>query len=179
MSQTASARWMSWRGLRWNSDLEQLGSIFQFCDRMLQFLTESKTTDQFLKQLLPEMATEFSAQRICLWERTPKWELVTELGRAGSEETDFRQFEETLDRGEACFNAAGAAKSLVVLSKLDREHRWSWLWRGRESTRACSKALLPVPVTFRMQYTCSRMEKFSMQKSSSSRKCSKSFPVCR
>ncbi|MCA9042546.1 MAG: hypothetical protein KDA65_19480, partial [Planctomycetaceae bacterium] len=114
MSQTVSSRWMSWRGLRWNSDLDQMGSIVQFCDRMLQFLCETSTSEDFLKQLLPEMATEFSAQRICIWERTPKWELLTELGRAGSNETDFRQFEEILDRGEACFSSQGSVPALMV-----------------------------------------------------------------
>ncbi|WP_144998165.1 sigma-54 interaction domain-containing protein [Polystyrenella longa] len=148
MSQSGSPRWMSWRSLRWNSEMEQLGSIVQFCDRMLQFLCDSSTSDEFLKQLLPEMATEFSAQRICLWQRTPKWKLLTELGRAGSDEPDLRQFEEILDRGESSFNAQGTVPSLMVPLEMGAGNSLVLVMEGNrvdssmlESSVACGRFL--------------------------------------
>lgn len=106
---------MNWREIRWNGEFQHLGAIVQLCDRMLQALNQTECLQDYLSAQLPELATEFSAQEIVLWQKTPTWKRLAELGRSSQQSPDFALFEEALDRGDAGFLAGAENGSPAML----------------------------------------------------------------
>jgi len=97
---------MKWSELAWLSQPDAEGAVIQLCDRLLQSSLAAPSVAVFLQQQLPEIATEYSAQRAAVLQRTPQWKTLSECGRASQKELPFRFLEEALDRDAGGYLAA-------------------------------------------------------------------------
>ena len=81
MTTDVESSWLTWSQLPWLSSSDPRATSLQVCDRLLSFAAETDSLSRFLHEQLPEIATEFSAQWVCVIERTPEWQSVAEFGR--------------------------------------------------------------------------------------------------
>lgn len=81
MSKTETVEWLDWKRLPLFSRYDSEASLIQMCDRLLEEATHQKSGSDFIRQFLPQLATELSCQWCTLIERTPEWETLFEFGR--------------------------------------------------------------------------------------------------
>ncbi len=74
----------------------------QLCLRLVESAAKAESFADFLRQELPEIASEFSAQWVGILQRDPDWETLAEFGRQPLESLPHHLLTEALDR-----NAAG------------------------------------------------------------------------
>ena len=101
MTRDVESSWLTWSELPWLSSSDPRATSLQVCDRLLSFAAEFDNVSRFLHEQLPEIATEFSAQWVCVIERTPQWQTVAEFGRQVLPQLPFHILEESLDRSAA------------------------------------------------------------------------------
>jgi Nif-specific regulatory protein len=82
--------------------------------RLIQGLQEEAGCHELLKQLLPELSAEFSAQCCQWWERHPDWTLHAHSGRQSEGMLDLHWRDEVLDREEAVCSAHGGLLWLLM-----------------------------------------------------------------
>ncbi len=88
---------MTWNELPWVARGET-GTAVQLCDRLIQAALKQDSATSYLQSELPELSTEFPAQWVGVWMRTPKWELVTEHGRHTWPQPPLRFFDDVIER---------------------------------------------------------------------------------
>jgi Nif-specific regulatory protein len=94
--------WRSWSELPWlGRSNGPTGGELQFCFRLLESALESKGLSDFLKQELPEIASEFAAQWVGILHRGTGWERLGEFGRLPVDSLPQRLLADVLDRDEA------------------------------------------------------------------------------
>ena len=81
MSKIGTAEWLDWKRLPLFSRYDAEASLVQMCDRLLEEATRQASGDDYIRQFLPQLATELSCQWCTLIERTPEWETLCELDR--------------------------------------------------------------------------------------------------
>jgi len=96
-------RWMNWSELPWHSGPEAAGGALQLCDRLLQAAANTADQLEFLRQQLPEIATEFSVQWAAVVNRSPHWSPISECGRWAGQDLPARFLEDAMDRESAGF----------------------------------------------------------------------------
>jgi transcriptional regulator with GAF, ATPase, and Fis domain len=91
--------------------------VFQLCDRLLSFSLNETAPDDFLRQKLPEIATELSVHWGAVAQRRPAWDTLAEFGRLPLQILPFGVLEESLDRDAGGFIALDEAAgwSLVTI----------------------------------------------------------------
>lgn len=94
---TLSTKWMTWNELPWVARGET-GTAVQLCDRLIQAALKQDSVTGYLQAGLPELTTEFPAQWVGVWKRTPQWELVAEHGRHTWPQPPLRFFDDILER---------------------------------------------------------------------------------
>ena len=87
---------MTWNELPWVARGET-GTAVQLCDRLIQASLSSDSAAGFLQSQLPELATEFPAQWVAVWTRTPQWEFVAEHGRHTWPQPPLRFFDDVIE----------------------------------------------------------------------------------
>ena len=102
-----STKWITWSELPWVARGET-GTAVQLCDRLIQTALTSDSPAGLLQSELPELATEFPAQWVGVWKRTPQWELVAEHGRHTWPQPPLRFFDEVVERESCGFLSAAA-----------------------------------------------------------------------
>jgi transcriptional regulator with GAF, ATPase, and Fis domain len=107
----SQAVWQSWAALPWLAANSPARDEIQFCLRLLDAAVAAESQAEFLKQALPEIASEFSAQWAVLLRRSLEWERLGEFGRQPVENLPNRFFSESLDRDNAGWTALESAGS--------------------------------------------------------------------
>ena len=81
-------------------------------------IAEEADPESILKQLLPELTGEYSAQCALWWERRPEWRLLIQTGRRTDESFDLALRDEVLDRESAVlFHHAGLVWVMLPISE--------------------------------------------------------------
>jgi Nif-specific regulatory protein len=96
---------MKWPDLPWLSRQDGAASAAQLCERLMQQALDQPSVRGFLQELLPQLATEASAQWVGIVQRVPNWKTLHEWGRHMLADLPWRFFEETLDREAGGFTA--------------------------------------------------------------------------
>jgi Nif-specific regulatory protein len=101
-----NTKWITWNELPWVARGDA-GMAVQLCDRLMQAALNADSVNTFLHSALPELATEFPAQWVSIWKRTPQWELIAEHGRHTWSQLPTRFFDEVLEHeASGCLSAA-------------------------------------------------------------------------
>jgi Nif-specific regulatory protein len=111
----SQAVWQDWTHLPWLDRGIATGSELQFCFRLLESAAEAEGLAAFLKQELPEIASEFAAQWVGVLHRGAGWERLGEFGRLPVESLPQRLLTEAIDR-----DAAG----MISVSAADHGNGW-------------------------------------------------------
>lgn len=118
MTAQSSVQWLRWQDLPWTKQTEAGVNTVQLCEDLIQDGLEPDTVSlrRYLQRAMPKVATEFSFQWVTAWHRTPKWEAISEFGRAPSDAMPFGLFEEVLDResGACCSLEDSAGWTMFV-----------------------------------------------------------------
>ncbi|WP_417385233.1 sigma 54-interacting transcriptional regulator [Gimesia sp.] len=101
MSKIGSVEWLDWKRLPLFSKYDAEASLVQMCDRLLEEATRQGSGDDYIRQFLPQLATELSCQWCTLIERTPEWETLFEFGRNAAGGFPAHLCDEALDRDAA------------------------------------------------------------------------------
>jgi len=94
-------RWFAWREIPWFSRSDSGGNIWQLSDRLQSAALEIGETKALLRQVLPEIAAEFSCQWAGVLQRSPEWIAAGEFGRHPLPTLPQSFMDETLDRDSA------------------------------------------------------------------------------
>lgn len=105
MSRAETVEWLEWKRLPLFSRFDTEASLVQMCDRLLEEATEQDSSGDFIRQLLPQLATELSCQWCTLIKRTPEWETLFEFGRNSAGGFPGAFCGEALDRDAAGLTA--------------------------------------------------------------------------
>jgi transcriptional regulator with GAF, ATPase, and Fis domain len=91
--------------------------VFDLCDRLMSCVLEESAPDDFLRQQLPEIASELSVQWGAVVQRKPEWSTLAEFGRLPLQTLPFGILGESLDRDAGGFIALDEAAgwSLVTI----------------------------------------------------------------
>jgi Nif-specific regulatory protein len=101
VSKIGTAEWLDWKRLPLFSRYDAEASLVQMCDRLLEEATRQASGDDYIRQFLPQLATELSCQWCTLIERTPEWETLFEFGRNAAGGFPSHLCDEALDRDAA------------------------------------------------------------------------------
>ncbi|MBD3675061.1 MAG: sigma-54-dependent Fis family transcriptional regulator [Planctomycetaceae bacterium] len=105
-----SPHWISRAELQSGDD----AVLADWSERLMRGLAEEPDCEAFLKQLLPELSAEFSAQSCQWWMRGEQWVLRAQSGRQSDDAFDLTWRDDVLDREEAVCSAYGSLIWLVV-----------------------------------------------------------------
>src|SRR6056297_2909022 len=105
-----SPHWISRAELQSGDD----AVLAEWSERLMRGLAEEPDCDAFLKQLLPELSAEFSAQACQWWMRGEQWTLLAQSGRQSNDAFDLSWRDDVLDREEAVCSTHGGLIWLVV-----------------------------------------------------------------
>ena len=97
------SEWITWSNLPWLSRTAPGAAELQFCFGLLESGTKTQSLPEFLRQELPEIASEFAAQWVGVVHRGIEWERLGEFGRLPVESLPLKLLTDALDR-----DAAGA-----------------------------------------------------------------------
>lgn len=101
MSKIGTAEWLDWKRLPLFARYDAEASLVQMCDRLLEEATRQSSGNDYIRQFLPQLATELSCQWCTLIERTPEWETLFEFGRNAAGGFPSTLCDEALDRDAA------------------------------------------------------------------------------
>ncbi|MBI3865860.1 MAG: sigma-54-dependent Fis family transcriptional regulator [Planctomycetia bacterium] len=93
--------WQTWSSLPWLSRANPANAELQFCIRLIESAAGAGGLAAFLKQELPEVASEFAAQWVAVLHRGSDWERLGEFGRLPVESLPQQLLTEALDRDAA------------------------------------------------------------------------------
>lgn len=93
--------WLTWGALPWLSRGSSGGTEAQLALRLLESAVGADGTAAYLRQELPEIASEFAAQWIAVLQRGGEWDRLGEFGRQPIDALPLRFFSEALDRDAA------------------------------------------------------------------------------
>ena len=96
--------WLTWSNLPWMQRGGSLGAEVQFCFRLLESAAQTEGQSTFLKQELPEVASQFAAQWVGVLRRGSEWERLAEFGRQPVESLPQPFLTEVLERDSAGFS---------------------------------------------------------------------------
>lgn len=99
MSKAETVDWLEWKRLPLFSRNDSAASLVQMCDRFLEEASQQEQGGEYIRQFLPQLATELSCQWCTLIERTPEWETLFEFGRNATGAFPAALCNEALDRG--------------------------------------------------------------------------------
>ena len=105
-----SPHWISRAELQGGED----AVLADWSERLMRGLFEEPDCHSLLKQLLPELSAEFSAQSCLWWMRGEQWSLLASSGRQADDAFDLTWRDDVLDREEAVFAAHLGLIWLVV-----------------------------------------------------------------
>lgn len=91
---------MTWNELPWVAHGETSTAV-QLCDRLIQGALKADSVAGYLQSGLPELSTEFPAQWVGVWKRTPQWEPIAEHGRHTWPHPPLRFFDDVVEREAA------------------------------------------------------------------------------
>src|SRR6267154_2011241 len=91
--------WQTWASLPWLARAAPGSNEIQLCLRLVESATTAESYSAFVRQELPEIASEFAAQWVGIVRRSPDWKIAAEFGRQPVESLPIRFLTETLDRG--------------------------------------------------------------------------------
>ena len=75
------AEWQAWSNLPWLAHAAPGGTEIQLCLRLIESAAQAETSAGYLRQELPEVASEFAAQWVGIFRPGPIWETLAEFGR--------------------------------------------------------------------------------------------------
>ncbi|QDT93955.1 sigma-54-dependent Fis family transcriptional regulator [Gimesia algae] len=138
MSKIGTAEWLDWKRLPLFSKYDAEASLVQMCDRLLEEATRQGSGDDYVRQFLPQLATELSCQWCTLIERTPEWETLFEFGRNAAGGFPSTLCDEALDRDAAglCVDENRADWSFMAAPLGDVRPSTILLVGGRDLTAA-------------------------------------------
>jgi Nif-specific regulatory protein len=93
--------WQTWSAIPWLARGSAGGLEGPLGLRLLESALGAESTSSYLRQELPEIASEFSAQWVAVLQRGPEWERLGEFGRQPLEALPLRFFTDALDRDAA------------------------------------------------------------------------------
>ncbi|HTI52470.1 MAG TPA: GAF domain-containing protein, partial [Planctomycetaceae bacterium] len=93
--------WQTWSTLPWLSRGAGGGLDAQLGLRLLESAIDAESTSSYLRQELPEVASEFSAPWVAVMQRGTEWERLGEFGRQPIETLPLQFLAEALDRDAA------------------------------------------------------------------------------
>ena len=106
---------MTWNELPWVARGET-GTAVQLCDRLIQAALKHDAPTGFLQSELSELTTEFPAQWVGVWKRTPQWELIAEHGRHTWSQPPLRFFDDVVEHESAgCWLAAAELDAWTLI----------------------------------------------------------------
>jgi Nif-specific regulatory protein len=111
----SSLAWQEWASLPFLQAAAPAGNELRLALRLLESSLDAPTVDAYLKQQLPEVASEFAASWVAVWHRQRDWRKLAEFGRQPVEQMPLRLLSEALERdagGAWMFDAAGPAHGI-------------------------------------------------------------------
>lgn len=93
--------WLTWSGLPWLSRGSSVGTEVQLALRLLEAAVTAESLASYLRQELPEIASDFAAQWTAVVQRGSDWDRLGEFGRQPIDALPMRFFAESLDRDAA------------------------------------------------------------------------------
>src|SRR6516164_3745078 len=90
--------WQPWSNLPCLAHGAPGAAEIQLCLRLVEAAAQAEECSAFLRQELPEIASEFSAQWAGIVRRGSEWETLAEFGRFPLEALPHRFLTEVLDR---------------------------------------------------------------------------------
>lgn len=145
MSKIGTVEWLDWKRLPLFSRYDAEASLVQMCDRLLEEATRQASGDNYVRQFLPQLATELSCQWCTLIERTPEWETLFEFGRNAAGGFPSSLCDEALDRDAAglCVDENRADWSFLAAPLGDVRPSTILLAGGRDlNTTSLSEAII-------------------------------------
>ncbi len=103
--------WLAWASLPWLARSAPGGAELQLCLRLIESASRFAGSTDLLKQELPEIASEFSAQWVGLVRRGPQLETIAEFGRQPLDALPQGFLSEALNRDAAGCMSADAQTS--------------------------------------------------------------------
>ncbi|MGQ0637311.1 MAG: sigma-54 interaction domain-containing protein [Planctomycetaceae bacterium] len=97
----SQATWQAWSELPWLTRGSAALVDVQLCLRLLDSALATETWSAYLRQALPEIASELSAAWLAVVRRGIEWERIAEFGRLPVETLPYRLLVEALDRDSA------------------------------------------------------------------------------
>jgi len=94
----SQTEWQTWSNLPWLAHATPGSAEIQLCLRLVESADTAETSAGYLRQELPEVASEFAAQWVGVVRRSVEWETIAEFGRQPLETLPHRFFTEALDR---------------------------------------------------------------------------------
>ena len=136
MSKAETVEWLDWKRLPLFSRFDAEASLIQMCDQLLEDATQHESGSDYLRQFLPQLATELSCQWCTLIERTPEWETLFEFGRNAAGGFPVSLCDEALDRdaGGLCADEKRADWSFLAAPLGDVRSGTILLVGGRDLT---------------------------------------------
>jgi Nif-specific regulatory protein len=105
---TLHAEWLSWANLPWLMPADAGAADVQFGLRLIESASQVATKAEFLKQELPEIASEFAAQWVGVFRDGEGWERLAEFGRQPVQGLPHGLLAQALERDAAGSAAIGA-----------------------------------------------------------------------
>jgi|SRR5579872_434439 len=100
--------WQSWSNLPWLARSSSGASELHLCLRLIESAAKADSLNGYLKQELPEIASEFAAQWVGVIRRARHWEKISEFGREPIGTLPQALLAEALDRDAGGCAAVGA-----------------------------------------------------------------------
>ena len=92
-----SPQWLRWANHPW-LEIPDGGETIQLSERLLVAAREADDANSYLQRMLPEVASDLSAQWTAVVHRTPEWATLAECGRKSGLEVPYHLAVEALDK---------------------------------------------------------------------------------
>lgn len=125
-----AAKWMSFNELPFGRGGSPLATVFQLGERLLTGALTAESSEEFLANQLPEVATEFPAQWVAILQRTPEWQQRAACGRHKPETLPYGLFIEALDREAAGQETMGNDRSILTVPLRSGSAAGTESWEG-------------------------------------------------
>lgn len=113
----AGVRWLGWSQVLQDVRNDDASALLGLADQLEQAAFGAANVADFLRQALGDIAGEFGANGVCVYQRTPEWKTLGVHGRWTPGEGPFEVMTEALDRESAVYAAtAGPLASPVLVA---------------------------------------------------------------
>lgn len=110
-----AVRWLGWSQVLQDLRNDDATALLGLADQIEQAASAATTVADYLRQALGEIAGEFGANGVCVYQRTPEWKALGLHGRWTPAEGPWALLTEVLDRESAVFSSTAGPQATPVI----------------------------------------------------------------